>query len=177
MANVEPSSYEKNKRRMTFDTMQKMGGEVKEASDAMLQWFKENIHNIALFCFSRGLAKESSDWAHYVWYVNTVDPKVQMDELFDVNWLAKLMESHTDNVSYGQTRGGTTIQLPFGFVQWHFPGEKTKRAEAEARGENFKTPGCLQFHHSYNKLHSLFASHHDSQVVCTQYTLLMPWDV
>lgn len=34
--------------------------------------------------------------------------------------------------------GGTTIQMAFGFVQWHSP-QKT-------------IPGCIQFHHNYNKI-------------------------
>lgn len=42
---------------------------------------------------------------------------------------------------YGTRNGGSTIQLPFGFVQWHSPRKII--------------PGNLQFHHSYKKIKSL----------------------
>ena len=38
----------------------------------------------------------------------------------------------SEETYYSSTNGGTTIQLPFGFVQWH--------------------KGQLQFHHSFYKL-------------------------
>ena len=38
-------------------------------------------------------------------------------------------------ITYGNNNGGTTIQLPFGFVQWH--------------------KGQMQFHHSYEKIRNL----------------------
>ena len=43
--------------------------------------------------------------------------------------------------AYGARNGGSTIQLPFGFVQWHSPRKII--------------PGNLQFHHSYEKIKSL----------------------
>ena len=42
---------------------------------------------------------------------------------------------------YGNKTGGSTIQLPFGMVQWHSPTKKI--------------PGDMQFHHSYEKIMEL----------------------
>ena len=39
---------------------------------------------------------------------------------------------------YGPRNGGSTIQLPFGFVQWHSPRKII--------------PGNIQFHHDYDKI-------------------------
>lgn len=39
---------------------------------------------------------------------------------------------------YGTRTGGSTIQLPFGFVQWHSPKKII--------------PGEIQFHHKYNEI-------------------------
>lgn len=39
---------------------------------------------------------------------------------------------------YGYKNGGTTIQLPFGFVQWH--------------------QSSMQFHHSFDKIRNILKS-------------------
>lgn len=48
------------------------------------------------------------------------------------------MKQIPKNAKYGTKNGGSTIQLPFGFVQWHSPRKVI--------------PGNLQFHHSYDKM-------------------------
>jgi len=42
----------------------------------------------------------------------------------------------------GSVLGGSTIQLPFGFVRWHSPSKTI--------------PGQMQFHHSFSKISQLF---------------------
>ena len=121
-----------------------------------LEWFKENIGNITSFCFSRGLVANECAWADYVWYKNTVDAKKKIDEIFNIEELVNKVIAKKNQVYYGKKDGGTTIQLPFGFVQWHFPGEKKKRAKVEAEGLIFKEPGSLQFHHDFEKIQKLF---------------------
>ena len=100
---------------------------------ALLNWINDNISELFDFCFSRGLAKNKEDWAEIVWYKNTIGENT-FDSLFylpDIKILPK-------TATYGKRNGGSTIQLPFGFVQWHSPRKII--------------PGDIQFHHNFEKI-------------------------
>ena len=62
------------------------------------------------------------------------------DELYDISKICSRIQTLTnakaDVVYYGNTLGGSTIQLPFGFVQWH--------------------QNSMQFHHNFEKIQKLF---------------------
>ena len=106
----------------------------------LLIWFRDNIYNITDFCFSKGLAKNKEDWADIVWYKNELGEN-SVDKMFLISEIRSKVIEKLDLIEYGNIHGGTTIQLPFGFVQWHSP-QKT-------------FPGCLQFHHSYDKIQNI----------------------
>lgn len=103
--------------------------------NSMLKWFQENIYELTKLSFSMGGAKNKSEWSDYVWYINLLGEN-EIDEMFFIEDLskagAKLAEKET---FYGDSNGGTTIQLPFGFVQWH--------------------QHQMQFHHNYEKICNL----------------------
>lgn len=90
------------------------------------------------FCFSKGLAKNSTDWANIIWYKNELGEN-EVNEIFTINEMCAVLSKNAEQeTKYGNRGGGTTIQLPFGFVQWHSP---TKII-----------PGCIQFYHNYYKI-------------------------
>lgn len=101
---------------------------------ALLSWFNGNMSNIFDFCFSRGLASNASDWAEILWYKNMIGES-QIDTMI---YLPEAAKAFPPNASYSPRNGGSTIQLPFGFVQWHSPRKVI--------------PGNLQFHHSFEKI-------------------------
>ena len=105
----------------------------------LLGWFTENADRIAWLCFSMGAVRDSEEWAQFVWYKNMVDDDADahdVDELFPINDICDAVYDCAEiGTCYGTKNGGTTIQLPFGFVQWH--------------------QGCMQFHHDYWKLKNL----------------------
>ena len=101
------------------------------AADSLLNWFKDNIDKIADFCFSRGLAKDSSNWAQYVWYINLLGED-NVDTIFSITDIKSAVIKHKELVFPSKQNGGSTTQLPFGFVQWH-----------QAK---------MQFHHKFEKL-------------------------
>lgn len=103
----------------------------------LLNWFNDNVSELFDFCFAKGLAKNSEDWAQIVWYKNMVGEN-QFDTML---YLEDLKDNIPHNVVYGTRNGGSTIQLPFGFLQWHSPKKII--------------PGNLQFHHSYKKIKDL----------------------
>lgn len=133
-------NYETRKHRLVGDTLKKYD---KNLYTDLLNWFKSNIRNIADFCFSKGLAKNSSDWANIVWYRNLLGEN-QVNDIYFIDEMTTMLEKHaSDGTEYGNVGGGTTIQLPFGFVQWHSPTKKI--------------PGDMQFHHNHEKISSYWS--------------------
>lgn len=106
--------------------------------NAMIQWFIENAYEISFLVFATGSAKNQEDWAEYIWYINLLQEHC-IDKIFSINEICEQSKnSAKQNIFYGNSNGGTTIQLPFGFVQWH----KHK----------------MQFHHQFKKI-ELLVSH------------------
>lgn len=105
----------------------------------LLSWVNINRAELFDFCFSKGLAKCPEDWADIVWYKNTIEAH-SFDRMIYLPDLAVRMPA---TATYGPRNGGSTIQLPFGFVQWHSPRKVI--------------PGQIQFHHSYQKLTAIAA--------------------
>ena len=125
-------SYEKKKNRLTGYTLKKYN---EDLSDKLIRWFQNNITNIFDFCFAKGLAKGKENWADLIWYKNLIDGEKDPNTMFSINDLKQKIKGHKDMIQYGKRNGGTTITLPFGFVQWH--------------------QGQMQFHHSLKSLISL----------------------
>lgn len=123
--------YQKDHNRLVWKSLCNMS---QESADSLLEWFRQNIDKIADLCFSRGLAADPKDWAHYVWYINELGED-NTDMLLSIDDIKRHMKSNIDMVFASRQNGGSTIQLPFGFVQWH---------------------QCkMQFHHSREKLSKL----------------------
>lgn len=130
--------YETRKHRLVGDTLKLYD---KNLYQLLIKWFSKNIAIITDFCFSRGLAKNPNDWANVVWYKNALGENNVDDIFFLPNLYKKIKKIDESAIEYGDKGGGTTIQLPFGFVQWHSP-KKT-------------IPGDMQFHHNYLKIANL----------------------
>lgn len=124
-------SYERKKHRIVATTLKNYSTSL---YDCLIKWFNENIENIFDFCFSKGLATENNNWSKIIWYKNDVD-EVDIDVMINIDDTKKCLK---ENCVYGTRTGGSTIQLPFGFVQWHSPTKKI--------------PGDMQFHHKYNEI-------------------------
>lgn len=122
-------AYQRKKNRLVAETLIKLD---KTLSDELLSWFDNNMYNIIDFCFSRGLAQDEFEKADIIWYKNTL----KENDVDSMMWLAEIKNKTFAKCYFGNTLGGTTIQLPFGFVQWH--------------------KGCMQFHHKYEKVTQLF---------------------
>ena len=127
-------SYQKRHNRLVWTSLYNWD---KDKADSLLKWFKDNIADIAEFCFSRGLAADQKDWAQYVWYINLLGED-DFDEIYSIADIKSAMSAHTDEIFPSSQNGGSTTQLPFGFVQWH--QEK------------------MQFHHSLEKLSEIITN-------------------
>ncbi len=132
--NGKHKSYELRKNRLVSETLYAYDARL---SEGLIDWFNDNIKDIFEICFSKGSVRNSAYWANVVWYINLIGDVV-VDEMFNIESLKQKMPA---NAHYGNRGGGTTIQLPFGFVQWHSP---------------FKTiPGSIQFHHQFKAIEDL----------------------
>ena len=101
----------------------------------MFKWFKDNAYEITFLSFASGAAQNKSEWADHVWYINLLNENTT-DEIFEIKEICRAASNCANNETYyGDSNGGTTIQLPFGFVQWH--------------------KHQMQFHHNYNKVKRL----------------------
>lgn len=107
--------YQKRKGRLVWTSMVKYD---EAKANRFLEWIKENIADIADFCFSRGLSGNKKDWADYVWYVNFIG-EADFDTIFSIADIKQAVEANKHLIVPGTRGGGTTINLPFGFVQWH----------------------------------------------------------
>lgn len=103
--------------------------------NAMLQWFRDNAYELTKLSFTMGAAQDPNEWSEYVWYINTLGEN-EVDEMFHIEEICEAACKYSARETYyGDSNGGTTIQLPFGFVQWH---------QAQ-----------MQFHHNYWKVKEL----------------------
>ena len=132
--------YELRKWRVTKDTMDRYNPTL---SKCLIKWFRENIVEVFDFCFVRGLAKNERDWADVIWYKNLLGGEEDPDTLFDMQNLKDKIYAHRSMVTYGSRYGGSTIQMPFGFLQYHNPPKK------------YPSQNCMQFHHKLVELKSL----------------------
>lgn len=119
------------KHRLVADTLKAYNHNLAEG---LLSWVNSNITELFDYCFARGLAKNPEDWAQIIWYRNMVGEN-GFDTLI---YLPDIMNQIQPTANFGNRNGGSTIQLPFGFVQWHSPRKVI--------------PGSLQFHHNYIKI-------------------------
>ena len=123
--------YVTKRHRLTKSLLEKYNSSL---PTLLLDWFKDNIGDLADFCFSRGLARDKENWADFVWYINLLGED-DFDEIYATSDIRNASDKSKDLVFYGDRGGGTTIQLPFGFVQWHL----------------FQ----IQFHHGLGKLYEI----------------------
>jgi hypothetical protein len=128
---IVEKAYQIRKNRLVYNTLQQYDANL---SSVLLDWFKENIAEVFDFCFIRGLASNPKCWANVIWYKNLLPGEEEEveDNMLNLEDLRENIKGYTHLVEYGTRTGGSTIQLPFGFVQWH--------------------QGQMQFHHNEEKI-------------------------
>lgn len=101
----------------------------------LLNWFEKNSSKIARLAFAMGGAADSREWSEYVWYKNLLKEN-NTDEILKIQDICEMAQRCAKQETYYTERnGGSTIRLPFGFVEWHH--------------------GKLQFHGDCYKIKSL----------------------
>jgi hypothetical protein len=99
---------------------------------SLVSAIKSSMSLITRFAFASGAAANEDDWANTVVYNNSTMGTASIL----TQDLANYSEKFTESVTFGPRNGGTTIVLPWGFLQEHHP-----------QGNNL-----MQFHHKENLL-------------------------
>ena len=105
--------------------------------ESTLEFFNTNIGLITKLSFAKGLAKSEEEAADVIIYNKAVDG----NSIFPISKIIEnaVLETKKNPVTPGPKNGGSTLQLPTGFLQMHHPKEEN----------------LLQFHHQYKKISKL----------------------
>lgn len=88
----------------------------------MLGWLKDEIVGVFQISFSSGAVADKDNWADVLWYKNLVDQDGDgLDYMVRIADVMRALEMNgdTNEVARGPRNGGSTIQLPFGHLQYH----------------------------------------------------------
>lgn len=108
-------------------TLASMYGYKVACAKKLLEWMAANSAEITEFCFSRGAAKDSGEFAEFIWYhsTNGVDSDF---EIFDLKALVrkikKLPKSIVETMvgAHDDSQVGSALNVPFGDMQYHEDG-------------------------------------------------------
>lgn len=115
-----------------------------------LGWFRSEAHRIADLCFRRGLAAQPEHYASGLLYsINDPSSGTVGNHYFALTELVDRIQSLAPDFRavVGPRFGGSTVLLPFGFLQMHNP-----RPRGQASWNN-----QLQFHHQLKQIQALFS--------------------
>jgi hypothetical protein len=128
-SNPKIRSMELRRKTVTFETLHKYNHVLIEK---LIQWLKDNIKEITSIVFKTGWVSEEKYFANELWYKNLVDSGTYLDKIFNIEEIISKSELHKDSIYPKTKNGGTVINLPWGWIQYH--------------------QGCVQFQHSYHQI-------------------------
>ena len=115
---VRGIAYEQN-YRLVFEVIRNYDATM---ASMLMDWLKKQIASVCELCFSAGAVSDRDKWANVLWYKNLVDADGQgLDFLVPINRIvsALVKNGNRNVVERGPKNGGSTIQLPFGHLQYH----------------------------------------------------------
>jgi hypothetical protein len=129
--NPSIAMQERHQTRLVANSIETIFPSVWEST---LGFLNSNIGLITKLCFSMGLAKSETEAADVIIYNKANDG----NSVFSISEIIQSAQAHTklNPIVAGPRNGGSTLQLPTGFLQMHHP-----------QGDNL-----LQFHHQYKKI-------------------------
>lgn len=138
-------SQELHQRRFVARTLEQRRPEYWSAT---LDWLRAEAPRIAELCFARGLVQNPMHFADAVVY-SIRRGKDAANHFFALDELVQRVDEIPleARAQPGPRQGGSTVLLPFGFLQMHNPkksGQETRRNQ-------------LQFHHRLQDLEVLFS--------------------
>ncbi len=115
-------SQEFHQERFVADTLKEIAP---EAWTATVEWLRAEIAPVVELCFSRGLCAEPEAQAEFVWYyiLNEESGELEESQVIPVSSIVRGVKAlpPAKRAQVGPRNGGSTITLPFGFLQMHRP--------------------------------------------------------
>ncbi len=105
--------------RLVFDVIHNYDPRM---ATALIAWLENRIVRVFELSFSAGAVKDHEKWAHVLWYKNLVDSEGQgLDFMVPMSNVMHALANLSGSrfVAKGPKNGGSTIQLPFGHLQYH----------------------------------------------------------
>ena len=115
---VRGIAYEQN-YRLVFEVIRNYDAKM---ASMLLDWLKKQIASVCELRFSADAVRDRDKWAKVLWYKNLVDADGQgLNFLVPINRIvsALVKNGNRNVVERGPRNGGSTIQLPFGHLQYH----------------------------------------------------------
>jgi hypothetical protein len=97
----------------------------------LMEWMATHAGLVAEICFGRGYARDDKDQATHVWY-SLREAGSPIDAVISVGQVARMSQANAAEIKPGPRNGGSTVVMPFGFLQMHSP-QRTNQ---------------IQFHHN-----------------------------
>lgn len=107
-------SHEERNRRLSAGSIKAVD---RDAYESLLEALRASIGKITNLAFAKGAAKNQSDFAHLVIYNNSADGIKVLSTQDLVSGASALVNV----IKPGPQNSGTTIWLPWGFLQMHHP--------------------------------------------------------
>lgn len=115
-------SQEIHQERFVADTLAKI---IPNEWGATLAWMRQELPRITELCFSRGLCADPDAQADYVWYYicDESSGKVLESRVIPLSSIVSAISRmpSSQRAAVGPRNGGSTLTLPFGFLQMHRP--------------------------------------------------------
>ena len=105
--------------RLVFDVIRNYDPRL---ATALIAWLEDRIVRVFELSFSAGAVKDHDKWADVLWYKNLVDAEGQgLDFMMPIAQIMEALGNLAGSrfVAKGPKNGGSTIQLPFGHLQYH----------------------------------------------------------
>ena len=109
----------KQNSRLVFDVIRNYDPAM---AQGLLDWLREHIVEVFELCFAAGAVKDRKNWADTLWYKNLLDEGGDgVDYMVPLKRIKSALRRKAASlvVERGPRNGGSTIQLPFGHVQYH----------------------------------------------------------
>jgi len=102
-----------------FDVIYNYGARM---ANGLLAWLKDEIVRVFEISFAAGAVADRAEWSDVLWYKNLVAIEGDgLDYMAPIRQVMLALQKNGKNnaVEKGPMNGGSTLQLPFGHLQYH----------------------------------------------------------
>lgn len=109
----------KHNHRLVFDVIYNYDARM---ANGLLAWLKDEIVRVFEISFAAGAVADRAEWSDVLWYKNLVNAEGDgLDYMVSIKQVMLALQKNGKNnvVEKGPKNRGSTLQLPFGHLQYH----------------------------------------------------------